>query len=704
MKIARRYYSLSFNEIRHIFMRNLKQLFRVVAEKARFYYMHSLAFSLILLMITSIYWRDLEILVNEALNTEALTHVLLIPFLIGFLLYRRKDRFKASLAISDLQKQSKIAEELIGLSLCIAALLIYWYGSQTFYPLEYHMFSLPVFIIGVALVLFGLKALKNILPPTLFLLFLVPPPNEYMSLLGGKLAEINAQASYSLLKLFGLPVSLSTYYGAPTITLSPNVDRQMLFTVDLPCSGIYTFLAFTIFAAFFALIISASALKKALIFTLGFLIFEVLNIIRLTTIVSMAFFLGEEVAMLIFHTTAGLILTFIGMLITLFSSEKILKIKFSPKINENPISCQECKIPLERYGSFCLYCGRFLNPTRKPSRKFWVKLCILLLACLVLSLSVNAPVFAVTKEAIEVTSTWEETTNIFPEISNYTLKFLYRDVNYERIAKQDASLVYAYFPDNFTNPVIYVLIGVANSISNLHSWEVCLISLPTSQGRYPLVSVLESKDTQLLENTPLVARYLVFRNQENYTQITLYWFEKVTFKMGITVQQKYVRVSLIILSRELAKYSRYEDTLLVLGRTIASYWEPIKTQSLISLGIPLQQTLLISSIVSAAAAKIMEHASERRKKVNNMKVFNRFAHPNDKILLQIISELSGEKSIMTARNINLAIKRRFGRFMKVKALVSRLNSLEKYGFIKKDMAIINDRPVLVWKTQNINIL
>jgi len=678
-------------------MGDLRRFFRGVSSKVRFHYAHALAFSLILLLIVSVYWRDLEILVNEALNSEALTHILLIPFLIGFLLYRRKDRFKASLALGDLQKQSNIADELTGLSLCITALLLYWYGSQTFHPLEYHMLSLPIFIAGVALVLFSLKALRNILPPILFLLFLVPPPNEYMSLLGGSLADINAQASHYLLRLLGLPVTLSIYYGAPTIALSPNTNQRMLFTVDLPCSGIYTFIAFAIFAAFLALIISASTLKKILMFIFGFLIFETLNIIRLTTIISIAFLLGEEVAMLIFHTTAGLILTFIGMLITLFTSEKILKIKFSSKTDENS-PCKKCETPLNRAGSFCAYCGRFLNPIRKPSRKFWVKLCILLLACIALSLSVNAPVFAITKETIEVASTWEEATNIFPQISNYTLKFLYRDVNYERIAKQDASLVYAYFPKNFTNPVVYVLIGVANSISNLHSWEVCLISLPAVQGRYPLVSVLESRDMQLLENTPLVARYLAFRSQENYTQITLYWFEKITFKTGFTVQQKYVRVSLIILTRESTKYSQYENTLLDFGRAIASCWEPIKTQSLISLGIPLQQTLLILSVVSAAAAKIMEHISSWRKRVNNIKVFNRSAHPNDKLLLQIVSDLSKDKRVITARDINLAIKRKIGRFMKIKALVSRLSNLEKYGFIKKDVAIINDRPVLIWKS------
>ncbi|MEM2561768.1 MAG: exosortase/archaeosortase family protein, partial [Candidatus Bathyarchaeia archaeon] len=633
-------------------------------------------------MIVLIYWRDLEILVNEAFNSESLTHIFLVPFLVGFLSYRRRYHFKASLEISRLQEESKlnVADKLIGLSLCIIAFLIYWYGSQTFYPLEYHMLSLPALIAGIILVLFSLRVLRNILPSIIFILFLVPIPNEYISMLGGNLADFNAQASYLLLRLFRLPVTLSSYYEAPTIVLSTSSHQESFFTVDLPCSGIYTFLAFTIFAAFLALILTTSRVKKILIFMLGFLIFEALNIIRLAIIISMAFFLGEEIAMLIFHTTAGLILTFTGMLITLFASEKILKINFISKSNGEQF-CPKCKNKKMLSGSksFCEYCGIFFNPVKKPSRGFWAKLSILMLACILLSLSVNAPVYAITKESIEVTSTWEEAINIFPQISNYTLKFLYRDVDYERIAKQDASLIYAYFPRNLTKPVVYVLIGVANSISNLHNWEVCLISLPMAQGKYPLVSVLESRDIQLLEDTPIVARYLVFRNQENYTQITLYWFERASFKTGVTVQQKYVRISLIILTRESTKYSHYENILLDFGRIIASYWEPIKAQALISLGIPLQQSLLILSVLSAAAAKIMEHTSEWRKRSNNIKLFNRFAHPNDKLILQAITELSEKKNVITARDINLAIKEKAGRFMKIKALMARLNNLEKYG-------------------------
>jgi len=677
-------------------MEKLKKTF----EKTKFYSQHILAASLIILLILVIYWRDLEILANEALTTEALSHVILIPFFLGFLLYQKKDMFTASLFLDKLHKKPKIkfVDELVGLSLCLIALLLYWYGSYTFYPLTYHLLSLPIFAAGVILILFNLKTLKTIIFPLLLLLFLVPIPNEIMYTAGGNLANVNTQTSYAVLKTLGLPVTLSTAYGAPTLTLTTSAGQPASFTVDLPCSGIYTLIAFTMFAFFLALTVSTSTVKKLLTFTFGFAIFEFLSIIRIATIVSAAYFFGEETAMLIFHTFAGLILTFTGMLLTLFIAEKLLKVKFSPK-TETPI-CPKCKTAQKNLEIFCSNCGRLLNSLKgKPSQKFWAKLLIILIVFPAIALSVNAPTLAVAKEQIEVTSTWENATGVLPQIPQYRLKFLYRDISYERVARQDVSLVYAYIPTNLSKQVVYVLVGVADSLSNLHNWEVCLISYQTAQGKYPIVSVIDSRDIQLLEESfPLTARYLVFNAPENYTQVTLYWYEKATFKTGITVQQKYVRISLVILTYNAKEYPQHEDTLQNFGKTIASYWQPIKNQALISLGIPAQQTLLILSIALITFTKTSEYAEEWRKRTNNLKIFNNFATPEDKIVFQAISELSKEKRTFTTADVSKAIKNKFGKTMKLENLIERLNRLQEYGFVKRDIASNGNKPALVWKS------
>jgi len=213
------------------------------------------------------------------------------------------------------------------------------------------------------------------------------------------------------------------------------------------------------------------------------------------------------------------------------------------------------------------------------------------------------------------------------------------------------------------------------------------------------VKVLESKDIQLLEGNQLIAKYLVFQDpKQNYTQLTLYWYERATFKIGATVQQKYVRINLIILlTANPSGYQRHEDQLLDFGKAIAHYWEPMKTQLLFSLGIPAQQTILIMSIAFIIIAKITQSTREWRKRTNNLKIFNNFASTTDKLVLKVITELNRTKKAMTTAEINGAIKNKVGKSMALKKLLERLNRLQEYGFIKMDVISNNNEPVLVWK-------
>jgi len=196
---------------------------------------------------------------------------------------------------------------------------------------------------------------------------------------------------------------------------------------------------------------------------------------------------------------------------------------------------------------------------------------------------------------------------------------------------------------------------------------------------------------------------LVFENPDNSTQVTLYWYEKATFNTGITVTQKYVRISLMILTRNSTKHKQFEDELLIFGQHIASYWEPLKTQSLVSLGVPTLQLLLVLSIALAVFTKVVQYSNEWRKKTNNLKIFNKFAPTEEKLILQAIIDLAKDKKVMETRDISEAIKRRIKKSMEFEKLRNTLNHLEEYGFIKRDIVSVKNRPRLIWKTGVLSI-
>lgn len=145
-------------------------------------------------------------------------------------------------------------------------------------------------------------------------------------------------------------------------------------------------------------------------------------------------------------------------------------------------------------------------------------------------------------------------------------------------------------------------------------------------------------------------------------------------------------------------YQQHEDLLLDFGKTVAAYWQPMQSQSLISLGVPAQQALLAASIIFIVVTKTTQYTSEWRKRTNNLKIFNNLASTTDKLVLKTITELSKEKNAVTTRDINLAIKRKVGKFMKLEKLLERLNRLQEYDFIKRDIISSNNTPMLVWKS------
>ncbi|MGD2066541.1 MAG: hypothetical protein PVI43_05165 [Candidatus Bathyarchaeota archaeon] len=133
-----------------------------------------------------------------------------------------------------------------------------------------------------------------------------------------------------------------------------------------------------------------------------------------------------------------------------------------------------------------------------------VKVFALVIGLVIVTSTMHAPTFAFAKGLTFSNPEVDESTEVFPEFPGYQFKFLYRDVEYEKLAKQDASLLYAYVPLNTSTPTVYVDVGIADSLTNLHNWEACYFTVQTSQGNQPLVSVLDSRDIQLVENPPTI--------------------------------------------------------------------------------------------------------------------------------------------------------------------------------------------------------
>ncbi|MCW4044531.1 MAG: exosortase/archaeosortase family protein, partial [Candidatus Bathyarchaeota archaeon] len=121
----------------------------------------------------ALYAQDLALVFISALGDESAFHILAIPFLFTYLLYRKRRMIRATLQRKEANASffERNSGSLIGITLCAIAILVYWYGSYTFTPLEFHMATLPVLAAGLTLIFFNAQTLKHLAFPIAFLFF-----------------------------------------------------------------------------------------------------------------------------------------------------------------------------------------------------------------------------------------------------------------------------------------------------------------------------------------------------------------------------------------------------------------------------------------------------------------------------------------------------------------------------------------------------
>lgn len=661
----------------------------------------ALKVALIVVAAFAIFYQDLIIVANDALQSEFMSHILAIPFLFGYLIFRKRKMIRASIPLeSSLSHERPFPyKELVGALLFLIAFLTYSYGSYTFTPLEYHMFALPIFVIACTLIIFNTQTLRQLAFPILFLFFLMPPPTQIVYALGSTLSIISTQASCIILNLFGLAAEISTTYGNPTITITQPNGTPLSFTVDIACSGIYSLIGFLIFATFIACIARTKTWKKPAIFLIGLPLIYLLNILRITIIVLLGCYYGIELAMNIFHLLGGWTLISLGTLLLLIITEKTLKIQLFTK--KETISCPECNPLTERKQNFCQACGRLLKYAEVKLSKLDLEKITALTISVILIISIQAPVFALTKGPTDILTQLaagqQPTIEILPQINNYILEFIYRDKEFEYKAEQDATLVYAYFTANSSQNIIWVSLEIASAKSSLHSWEYCLITSPPIHGWQTDATQLDLRDVQLIENPPLIARYFAFRYKKgNLTQVVLYWYETAMFTTNTTSQYKHVKISLIAYPQETENIQETEDQLLTFGTAIANYWQPMKTWAHIALLISQNRNILTAFPTAALIFTVSFCIINKRKeKKTNINAYKKLAEQDREIIDAV--KKTQQETIPTLNNIASTYQKLNKQTINTETLLNKLKQAKTINLVKQEITSQQDEPTMVWK-------
>jgi len=629
-----------------------------------------------------IYSQDLSILAKEAFADAQTSYILIIPILAIYLIYRKR---KILSTVASLR--SSLQDEVTGVAFGAFALTIYLAGSYTFHPLEYHILSIPIFLYGCILFLFNLETLKALVFPTTFLFLLTPLPFETLYTIGGIMANYSAEITFAILKAFGLPATLTTNENIPEIVVQ-KADTTLHFSIDVACSGIYSLLTFITFSSFTAYILRGPIKKRIIAFFVGFPLIYALNIIRILIIILLGINLGIELSTELFHTFGGWILVFLGTLIILWSSEKLLKLRIYA---HDPQPCPHRKTQKQ---AFCEACGRLLKTiTAKISKSDISKITPLLLIISLIAFF-QFPVFTLSKFPAEIILSspieGNKATQILPQINNYTLMFLFRDEAIEASTGQDANLRYAYFPNEMSKRPVEVYVEIADAKKKLHSWDKCF----AASWR---VTLYDSKEVQLIENPPLIAQSFAFQEKGSLAiNVVVYWYEKSLFIVNSTVEEKFVKITLLSVIDDLSdRAETEEEQLLPIAGEIVRYWQPVKQWSQIVLTFAKYRnelfTVMLISVVALISSRI---ARSYLNKKSLYHVYSKITSETDKQILKAASQTK----IPTAEQIASTYHEISGKNMKLGELIEKLEQAEKAGLIKREVLNFEDNPLLVWRT------
>jgi len=655
--------------------------------------------------VIAIYFQDLAIIANDAVRNDLMTYTIAIPFLFIYLLYRRRKMLRAALTFeTNKPNTTKIhTNEIVGILLCLTAFLLYWHGSYTFYPLEYHLVSLPLFTTGLVLILFNMKTLRFLAFPIVFLFFLTPPPTEIVSIASANVATFSSDFSCSILKAIGLPVSQISEYGAPALVVTDSSGSQLSFVIGTASSGIHSIIGFSIFAIFIMYVAKGPAWKKATLFFISLPIIYVLTILRIMGLVSFGYWQGVNVAWDVFHLLGAPVLIFLGSIILLSLSEKIWKLQIFTQ--RRSLQCPICNENTKTKENSCPSCGKLLKyPNINLSKQDIGKIIMLMIVTGIL-VTLSVPIFALSVQPPQVLvktlgNEQSTATQLFPQISDYNLTFVYRDTQFEKIATRDRALVYAYIPENTSARTVFTAIEIGSTRSTWHSWEASVIIWPLQHGRTPQGIQLDLREIQLINNPPLIGKYFAFQQTtSNTTQVVLYWMESAIFDTGSSNENKYVKISLIVFPKDSDGIPETEKLLLPFAKAIIDFWQPIKAWSQINLVIA-QNGALLTTIPTTLLALILTTnlIQKYRDKKANEKIYSQLSLEEEKQILQAAHDAS-KKEQPTVNAIASHFKKLTGKTIDPRTLIQKLKQAEQLGLIRRDIANREDQPITIWKNQ-----
>lgn len=221
------------------------------------------------------------------------THAYFLVPIFGWLIYRKRALLSRSLSVS-----------IPGILLLAVAIMVYIFSRlNDFMFIEAASFVLVVW--AIFLLRYTTNSVKAVFFPLAYLIFIIPPPFIVVDAITMPLKTLATDGSYFLLKLIGLPVSLS---GA--ILRVGSYD----FFVAESCSGYRSMVTLLALGSLYAYLQKTTLTKKWIIFLSVIPLGIAGNIFRIFVTGLIGHYVGIKYAEGFFHEFSGAVVFLIAIL------------------------------------------------------------------------------------------------------------------------------------------------------------------------------------------------------------------------------------------------------------------------------------------------------------------------------------------------------------------------------------------------------
>lgn len=240
------------------------------------------------------------------------SHGYLIPFVVLYLVWRKRDKLKAI----------KPEPAFAGILILLFGIILHLLGG-IFLKINFASYlAIPIVLLGMVLYFGGIKMAKELIFPIVFLIFMLPLPQVIIIGISFKLKILAAQIATFTVKIMGMPVnrSGSTIYYPGGFLL-----------VGDPCSGLRSLISFLALGAIFTQFVRAKPWRKTILFASSVPIAFLSNAARLIFLLWVSYIYGEKIALGFLHDFSGIMVFIIGFL-GLIMISKILKCRLDGNI------------------------------------------------------------------------------------------------------------------------------------------------------------------------------------------------------------------------------------------------------------------------------------------------------------------------------------------------------------------------------------